>query len=44
VGGALVQAIESVIPEAINAQALSVAVRTACSRVEPDAVRQFVRP
>ena len=43
-GGVLSQAMESVTPEAICAQAFSVAVRTACASVEAPAVRQAVRP
>jgi hypothetical protein len=35
---------ESVTPDAICAQAFSVAVRTACGSVEAPAVRQAVRP
>jgi drug/metabolite transporter (DMT)-like permease len=44
VGGLWPQAIVSVIPLAMVAHALSVAVRRALSRLGPDAVRQFVRP
>jgi hypothetical protein len=43
-GGVFSQAMESVTPEAICAQAFSVAVRTACASVEAPAVRQAVRP
>lgn len=44
VAGVFSQAIESVMPEAICAQAFSVAVRKACASVEAPAVRQAVRP
>lgn len=43
-GCVLSQAMESVTPEAICAQAFSVAVRTACASVEAPAVRQAVLP
>ena len=38
------QAMESVTPEAIPAQALEIAVRIANCSVEPEAVRQLVWP
>jgi len=43
-GGVRSQAMLSVTPEAINAQALSVALRSAYSSLLPDAVRQEERP
>ncbi|HVP46897.1 MAG TPA: hypothetical protein VMT32_09945 [Bryobacteraceae bacterium] len=43
-GAVLSQAIESVTPEAISAQAFSVAARNAWASVEAAAVRQDVRP
>jgi hypothetical protein len=43
-GGVLSQAIESVTPEAIWAQAFSVAVRRACASLEAPAVRHADRP
>jgi hypothetical protein len=43
-GGVFSQAIESVTPDAICAQAFSVAVRTACASLEAPAVRHAVRP
>jgi hypothetical protein len=43
-GWFLPHVMDSVIPLVIVAQALSVAVRIACSCVGPDAIRQFCRP
>ena len=43
-GAVLSHAMESVTPEAISAQAFSVAVRCACASVDAPAVRHAVRP
>ncbi len=43
-GDRVVQATESVIPEARKAQALSIAVRTASDSSRPAASRHSVRP
>jgi len=43
-GGVLVHWLVSVTPDEINAQAFSVAVRRARSRVRAEAVRQALRP